>query len=396
MKIALLTQYYKPEMGAPQNRLYEMVKGLAENGCEFCVVTAMPNYPTGKIFKPYRHRFSVTEKSDGIEVRRYWLYPSNSKRALPRIFSMLSFAFSSLFAWRFLRQQEIDFLIVESPPLTLALSGFILAKLAGARLITNISDVWPLSAKEMGAIDDGHLYRLLERMEQFVYKKSLFCIGQSSEIVQHLTKSGCREPYLFRNGINPARFTQNAEEHLPQDQYLFIVYAGLLGFAQGIYNLCKAIDFNQLGAEFHIYGAGGEQEALSELVEEHPHRGIFFHGAVSRDEIPAVLSRADVTIIPLALNIFGAVPSKIYESMAAGVPILFSGDGEGARIINSDNVGWVSPPADYEALKRNIAYLREHPQEVWAKREHCRHVAHNKYNLSRQVHDLARFIESFQ
>lgn len=396
MKIALLTQYYKPEMGAPQNRLYEMVTGLAENGCDLRVVTAMPNYPTGKIFEPYRHRFSITEKLDGIEVRRYWLYPSNSKHALPRIFSMLSFAFSSLFAWRSLRGQKIDFLIVESPPLLVALSGYILAKLSGARLISNISDVWPLSAKEMGAISDGLLYRFLERIERFVYKKSLFCMGQSSEIVEHLKKSGCRETYLFRNGVNPARFAENnSPKPLPHDQPLTIVYAGLLGFAQGIYDLCKAIDFNQLGVEFHIYGAGGEQEALSGFVEEHPHRGIFFHGAVSADEIPAVLSRAHVTLIPLALNIFGAVPSKIYESMAAGVPILFSGDGEGGRIVNHEKVGWVSPPADYEALKRNIAYIRENPQEVLEKREHCRQVAQNKYNRPRQIKDLTRFIESF-
>ena len=85
MRIGLLTQYYKPEMGAPQNRLYEMVKGLHELGNELCVVTAMPNYPTGRIFDGYRNKITHTETLDGIEVKRYWLHASNTRKIIPRI-----------------------------------------------------------------------------------------------------------------------------------------------------------------------------------------------------------------------------------------------------------------------------------------------------------------------
>lgn len=98
---------------------------------------------------------------------------------------------------------------------------------------------------------------------------------------------------------------------------LIIVYAGLLGVAQGILEICQKIDFKSLGAEFHIYGAGGEQYLIEEFLMTNSERGIFFHGRVSRDEIPGLLKQADVTLIPLVKNIFGAVPSKIYESMAA-------------------------------------------------------------------------------
>jgi hypothetical protein len=97
MKIVLLTQYYRPEMGAPQSRLYEMLRGLKDLGAEVSVVTAMPNYPEGRIFKGYRGKFSIREEVDGLDVKRYWLYASNSRKALPRIFSMLSFSFTSLF-----------------------------------------------------------------------------------------------------------------------------------------------------------------------------------------------------------------------------------------------------------------------------------------------------------
>ena len=96
MRIGLLTQYYKPEMGAPQNRLYEMMKGLRDCGNEVCIVTAMPNYPTGKIFDAYKGKLSCTEVLDDIEVKRYWLYASNTKKTLPRIWNMVSFSLMAL------------------------------------------------------------------------------------------------------------------------------------------------------------------------------------------------------------------------------------------------------------------------------------------------------------
>ena len=92
MKIALLTQYYKPEMGAPQHRLYEMVRGLKELGNEVYIVTAMPNYPTGKIFPEYKGRLVSNEVMDDIAIKRYWLYASNARRVLPRIWNMVSFS----------------------------------------------------------------------------------------------------------------------------------------------------------------------------------------------------------------------------------------------------------------------------------------------------------------
>jgi glycosyltransferase involved in cell wall biosynthesis len=278
----------------------------------------------------------------------------------------------------------------------LALSGYFLAKLSGSVLITNVSDIWPLSAKEMGAISDGFMYRSLERIEHFIYKKSAFCMGQSGEIVSHLRKHGSKEAYLFRNGVDPARFKKQRVTNPSNDNRFILVYAGLLGFAQGIYELCKAINFRALGTEFHIYGAGGEQLALTNFLEEHPDRGIIFHGTVTREDIPSVLSKANATLIPLVKSIYGAVPSKIYESMAAGVPILFSGDGEGPRIILENNVGWVSPPADYAGLSENIKYLVQHPEEVEMKRKMCREAAENKFNRPRQIKALFLYLESFE
>lgn len=391
MRIALLTQYYKPEMGAPQNRLFEMVRGLAALGNELCVVTGMPNYPTGRIFSAYRGRFSCTEQLDGVCVRRYWLYASNVKRTLPRVWNMVSFTLTALCALPFLRRRRPDFLIVETPPLTLAWMGRWLARLCGARFVANVSDLWPLSAKELGALHEGALYHFLERVERDIYRHADLCMGQSDEIVRHMAQHGARRTYLFRNGVDPARFAGLARAPR-QDGPTRIVYAGLLGFAQGIADICRHVDFAALGAEFHIYGAGGEQADIEAYIAAHPQCGITYHGVVSRDALPAVLVSHDMTLIPLVKNIYGAVPSKIYESMAAGLPILFAGEGEGAAIVRDNGLGLVSAAKDYAALARNIAHAQAHPEALRGMADNCRRCAAEKFNRPRQIAGLDAFL----
>lgn len=394
MNIGLLTQYYKPEMGAPQNRLFEMVRGLKACGNNVCVVSAMPNYPTGEIFSKYRGKFTVTETIDDIEVKRYWLYASNARKTLPRIWNMLSFTCSSLFAINYLRKKKLDYLIVESPPLTLAWSGRWIAKIIGAKFVANISDLWPLSAKELGAISDGFTYKALEKLEAYIYKKSHFVMGQSEEIVSYISNHGGKATYLFRNGVDPTRFDISKIKFRTQGDSIKIIYAGLLGFAQGIADICRNIDFSKLNAEFHIYGAGGEKEEIETIIQENPNKCIYYHGVVSRDELPDILLGSDMTLIPLVKNIFGAVPSKIYESMAAGLPIMFMGEGEGAKIVEENGLGLIAHAKDYEKLKKNIIYASTHQDEIELMRNNCIDCANNKFNRPKQIKALNEFLVS--
>lgn len=392
MKIGLLTQYYKPEMGAPQNRLFEMMRGLKDLGNEVCVVSAMPNYPTGKIFNAYKRKITIKEELDGIEIKRYWLYASNTKRVIPRIWNMISFSFMALFSFGYLRNKNLDYLIVESPPLTLGIVGVLLSKLLRCKFVSNISDIWPLSAKELGAINDGAFYHYLEKWEKYIYKSSYISMGQSQEIVDHIVGHGGKNVYLFRNGVDPSRFN-NLPNIKKKGGKIKLIYAGLLGFAQGIADVCKSINFSELGVEFHIYGAGGEQEEIECYIKTHPNQGIYYHGIVSRQELPIRLEEANMTLVSLVKNIYGAVPSKIYESMAAGLPIMFIGEGEGARIIKENNIGLVANAKDYEILKENIKYMVVHPEEMQEMSDNCKNCAKNKFNRPKQILELNKFLQ---
>lgn len=394
MKIAILTQYFYPETGAPQNRLLELAEMLNRSGWEVKVITAMPNYPTGKIFDEYKGKISVREKIGNIDVERYWLYASNAPKTLPRIFSMLTISATAMFSIPNMMEFKPDYLLAESPPLTLALSGLIIAKSCGAKFIMNVSDIWPLSAKELGSIGDGKIYRSIERLERYLYRNSFMCTGQSEEIVEHLKKSGASRAYLFRNGVDVKRFENLSASSRRSEGALKIIYAGLLGVAQKVSDIAGGIDFTQLGAELHIYGDGAERNAIEEFAASNPGRGVHVHEPVSREQIPGLLMQYDCALIPLVRNIYGAVPSKIYEAMSAGLPVLFSGSGEGARIVLERNVGLVSLPGDLNGLRENIMKIRETEGLLKKMSDNCVASARNEFDRNKIIPAFAEELRS--
>ena len=165
MKIGILSQYYPPEMGAPQARLSELAARAMAQGHQVHVLTAMPNYPRGKIYPGYGGLWRV-ETLDGARVLRSGLYPSKSPRILPRLVSYISFVGSSAVVG-LAGLPKLDVLITESPPLFLGMTGYLLSRLKGARWVFNVSDLWPEGAVDLGLIGDGPALRLARKLEAF-------------------------------------------------------------------------------------------------------------------------------------------------------------------------------------------------------------------------------------
>lgn len=127
-------------------------------------------------------------------------------------------------------------------------------------------------------------------------------------------------------------------------------------------------------------------------MKDHPDRNIIYHGSVAREQIPLVLKCYSASLIVLVKNIFGAVPSKIYESMAAGLPIFFSGEGEAVSIIKENNLGWVSSAKDYLSLENNMIEAFSNQKEFLNKKECCFNAANNLYNRKRQIKVLCDYL----
>ncbi len=393
MKVLIVSFYYEPEVGAAPSRITNLAKGLKASGMDVEVLTCLPNYPKGRIFDGYRGRFSVKEEIDGITVYRYWTYATVSKSPLKRVLAMTAFA-TSIWAFAFKRRRikSYDRVIIQSPPIFVGGSAVMLFKKCFKRFtVLNVSDLWPLSAVELGFLREGSFsHKLLSKVERFMYRNSDVVMGQSQEIVEHVKEMFPeKRTFLYRN-LQP--MAQCSVETMRRNTPMKIVYAGLFGIAQDMLSLLRSVDFASLGVEMHLYGGGNQMDDILSYIKGGD-KQIYYHGYVSKQEMAGELNKYDLSIIPLATHIHGAVPSKIFDLLPEGVPILFSGEGEGARIVQEYGFGLVSKHGDYVALARNIeTFVKMSDEEYTSYAANCLNAARDTFSFEKQMERFGDFL----
>lgn len=347
-EILIISNYYPPEKGAAANRIEQLAHKLHQNNYKVSVLCPLPNYPKGMIFPEYKKTFFVKETLQGISISRLWILPSVSKNLIVRILSTLSFS-AGLFFYLLFKKTPRK-VIVQSPPLLLSfISVFVLA-LKGKKIILNVSDLWPMAAIELGALKIGSFsHKVSLFFEKFIYKKATLILGQSNEIITHIHQIFPKKPcFLYRNF--PDHHLTDFEIKNTENPKIQLFYAGLLGVAQGVLEVCEKMDFQNLNMEFHIFGDGAEKAQIVDYIQKHPEKNIVFHGMLERNDLLSRLTSFDIALVPLKTRIYGSVPSKIFEYSALGIPILYFGGGEGETIVNDNQLGWVVPVEDFGKL----------------------------------------------
>ncbi len=364
MHITVLTQYYPPEIGAPQKRLSEIVAHIIRSGHSVAVITAMPNYPTGKIHPGYGGIFR-RELLEGADVFRTFIYPTQKAAFLPRLTNYFSFALSSAVLGSF-KLRCTDYLLVESPPLFLGLTGIWLSRIKRAKMIFNVSDLWPESAVQLGVLrNSGMAYRVSVWLESLCYRNAWLITGQSKGIIDSIKRRfPDRRVYHLSNGVDTQRFpqalsNQDVSNAANQQEKFLVTYAGLHGLAQGLEQILESANVLRPDDNivFHLIGDGPEKQKLVALARQQNLANVRFFAALSSDQIPRALSSSAVIIVPLKKDISGAVPSKLYEAMACGRPVILVAKGEAADIVREHQVGIVVPPGDTDGLVKAILTL---------------------------------------
>lgn len=369
-----------------------MAEQLQLLGAEIEVICPLPNYPHGKILKGYGFKLFKIERINNIKLFRFFIFPSISKAFITRIFSMFSFAFSLwLFVFNYKSIKKTDLVIVQHSPLLISFSAIVLfKKLFRKKIILNVSDIWPLSALELGVIKKGKIYNLLEFIQKFNYNNSDSFIGQSKEILSQISTYNNKSNFLYRN--IPKSIKPNI---LVKSKSTKIVYAGLLGVAQGVFSIIENINFRIINIEFHIYGDGNEKDEIKKFVSENTDCNIYINDSLPKAELDKIMSNFDASLIPLKESIYGAVPSKIFDVISHGLPILFSGGGEGEKIISDNNLGFCSKPGDFSQLKFNLVRFNSLNEAEYLKlRENCLNISKDKFNFQNQISSLYNFLKN--
>lgn len=389
MKILVVSFYYEPEIGAAPNRITNLVHGLQQQGNTVDVLTCLPNYPKGKIFEGYRHRFSMKEQTGNGSIFRYWTYATVSSNVFKRALAMLSFSVVFwFFGFHFKRIRQYDSVIVQTPPIFVACSAVTLfGKLFRKKVFLNVSDLWPGSAIELGYLDSSsRTCRMLYSMERFIYRNSVAVIGQSDEILARVRELYPEKTtFLYRN-LSPNMPDCSERQTASAHDKLKIVYAGLLGVPQDILSLIRNVDLSKYGAELHLYGGGNQASEIKDEIESGKAANVFYHGILSKSDMNMALTEYDISLIALSKSIHGAVPSKIFDILPMGLPILFAGDGEGARIVEENGFGLVSQPSDFKSLANNISrFSTMCVEEKKTYSDNCRKASEDKFNFQKQM-----------
>jgi glycosyltransferase involved in cell wall biosynthesis len=392
MRILIHTQYFPPEMGAPQNRLFELGRFFNENSCEVIVLTSMPNYPSGKLFPGYKKMFSK-EKTTNSKIYRSFIFPTNNPGIFPRLLSYFSFAFSSFIFGLFIPRPDV--IITESPPIFLGVAGFLLGKIKRSKWILNVSDLWPLSVYELGIVKkDSFAYRISERLEKFLYLRAWMITGQSKGITAYISNISGHECYYLPNGVDFSRFYQPVINST--NEKIKIVYAGLHGLAQGLDQILLAADSfkNQPNLEFLFYGDGPLKRQLVKQAKDKRLSNCSFFDAVSSNNLPALLNQAQIVLVPLKIQLTGAVPSKLFEAMASGKPIILIGESEASEIVKSSDCGICVKPGDISGLIGAIRFLADSPTERERLGKNGRIAAEKKYDRSITYKKFLNFLSA--
>jgi len=382
--VLVVTNYFPPEKGAASNRMYAMAQGLAERGMKVHVVCPLPNYPKGSVFSEYRGKLYSKTRSESLKVHRLWLWPSNSGNKLIRLISMVSFAWS--LALFFIFKKTPKKVIVQYSPVFVGFTAVFFGWLFRKKIIVNVSDLWPLAGLEMGLLQKGMYYSLLEKMERFCYKKAHLILGQSNEILDHITEIGIKkELSLYRNYPQfepPILHTKSFSGEIR------IVYAGLLGVAQGMYHICQSIELPD-NISLHIYGSGPEAALISALDK----KNIEYHGEIARELLHKELLDYDVVFIPLVNRIYGSVPSKIFEYTRLGLPVLYFAGGEGEDIVTRYSLGWSIPVSNTQLLQKFMDVLSEESLVAYPRKD-VQQQALEHFNFERQFSSFYKKLEA--
>lgn len=367
MKILFLTQYCPPEVGAPQNRIFEFAKGLKRNGNEVTILTALPNYPKGEIFDEYKGRGVVVEEIDGIKIIRTAIYATKSKSFIKRLANYFSFTFSSVIQGT-KHIGNPDIIITESPPLFLGWSGYVLSKIKNAKFVFNVSDLWPESAVKLGVLNNKLFIKLSTWLEEFCYKKAALVTGQTKGIVDNIVERGFNESKvkLITNGVDVSFFNKDNRDEkyrksIGVDNKFVVCYAGIHGIAQGLEVIIEAADILKENNDiiFNFYGDGPEKQMLMDMVKGKGLNNVNFFPVQSKPNMPKIIASMDATVVPLKkIDLFkGALPSKMFEALASELPIVLAVEGEAEKLITDAKGGIVVEPENGKEIARAILEL---------------------------------------
>ena len=361
MKILFLTDNFPPEVNAPATRTYEHCKEWVKQGEKVTVITCVPNFPQGKVYKGYRNVFYQKEIMEGIHIIRVWTYITANEGFIKRTLDYISFSVSAFIAGLF---QKTDIIIATSPQFFTALSGRALSFWKRKPWIMEVRDLWPESIKTVGAMNDNILIRYFEWQEKHCYHSAKKIVVVTDSFKRRLVERGIDSSKIdvVKNGVNRSLFVPVVKDlqllnELGLQNKKIIGYIGTHGMAHKLDFILQCAKGMEGRNNYHFLflGSGAEKRNLLDLKEKLDLKNVTMLDPVSKLEVEGYISILDIALINLRKSeLFTTViPSKIFENAGMEIPILMGVNGEAREIIESYHAGvYFEPESETEFCEK--------------------------------------------
>jgi glycosyltransferase involved in cell wall biosynthesis len=306
---------------------------------------------------------------DGIRVLRCWLYAVPNRGVGRRGLDHLSFMLSAL-AFGLPRLGSVDVVIASSPTLFSALSAWIMARAKRVPFVLEVRDLWPEAIVDLGLMRPGPAVRMLEGLAQFLYRQAARVVLVTQAFAERLAAGGVPRAKLavIPNGADLRLFSPQSDGHavraaLDLDGRFVVAYVGSHGLSHGLDAVLDAAAARP-EVTFLLVGDGADRDRL--LTERDRRRldNVVMRPSVPKAEVPGLYAAADACLVPLReVPLFETfVPSKLFEVLAAGRPVIGAVRGEARDILARSGGALLVDPERGDQLADAVERLRADPQ----------------------------------
>jgi glycosyltransferase involved in cell wall biosynthesis len=398
MHILFLTDNFPPESNAPANRTFEHARQWVASGHRVTIITCAPNFPDGQLFEGYKNRWFQTEQMDGITVIRVWSFMTQNTGFVLRLLDFLSFMVSGFLGG--LRIRDADIIIGTSPQFFTVCAAYCLAKVKQRPFVFEMRDIWPESLQAVGMSNAGLSVRLAAPLADYIYRRADHLIVVTHSFKAYLQDRGVsgERVTVIPNGVDPDMFFPipadiSLQQELQLEDKFVVGYLGTHGLAHGLESVVEAARLagqtdDLTAVHFITVGAGAQFDRIKEIASDLDNFTMI--GQVSRADILRYWSLLDASLIHLkASPLFESViPSKMFEAMAMGVPLLHGVGGESADIVRTSRSGICFAAEQPEALLSAIRQISTDKDAYQQMKTSCLSSAQN-YNRASLANRMA-------
>ena len=370
MRILFLTDNFPPETNAPASRTYEHASVWVALGHQVTVITCAPNFPSGKVFDGYKNNWFTREKINGIDVIRVKTYIAANTGFLKRTLDFMSFMLMGALAGLLVTRPTV--VVATSPQFFTAIAGWFVALARRRPFVFELRDIWPASLSAVGLRQPKAVLYVLEKIELFLYRRAALIVSVTHSFKEDLVGRGIdgNKIKTVLNGIVLKNFSSvKSDAEMTRKRFglegKFVAgYIGTHGMAHSLSNILECaellIDYHDIS--FVFIGEGAEKGKLKTEIARRKLVNVSSFPGQPKSAMPAIISMLDISLISLRdSKLFEQViPSKIFESMGAGVPMLVSvPEGEATQLVVSAGAGISCEPDNPKALAESVLRLHK-------------------------------------